>query len=78
MNTALCLSIGCAALRLGFPNSCLHWHVEAPTGLNPKISLHANMKIFWIFVEQGKIMEAEEPTVRVGATPSKLTTPPPP
>jgi len=26
------------------------------------------MKIFWIFVEQGKIMEEEEPTVRVDAT----------
>jgi len=29
------------------------------------------MKIFWIYVYQGKIMEAEEPTVRVGATPSE-------
>jgi len=36
------------------------------------------MKIFWIFVEQGKIMEAEEPTVRVGTIPSELTAPPPP
>jgi len=26
--------------------------------------------VFWIFMEQGKIMEAEVPTVRVGATPS--------
>jgi len=50
----------------------------APMGLNPKILLHAIMKIFWIFVEQGKIMEAEEPTVRVGAIPSELTAPPPP
>jgi len=25
--------------------------------------------VFWIFMEQGKIMEAEAPTVRVGATP---------
>jgi len=36
------------------------------------------MKIFWIFVEPGKIMKAEEPTVRVGAIPSELTGPPPP
>jgi len=35
------------------------------------------MKIFWIFVEQGKITEAEEPTVWVGATPSELTAPHP-
>jgi len=33
--------------------------------------------VFWIFVEQGKIMEAEVPTVRVGATPAGLTAPPP-
>jgi len=36
------------------------------------------MKNFWIFEEQGKIMEAEKPTVRVGTTPSELTAPPPP
>ena len=30
----------------------------APAGLKPKILLHAIMKIFWIFVEQGKIVEA--------------------
>jgi len=36
------------------------------------------MKIFWIFVEQGKIMGTEEPTVRVGAIPSELTAPPTP
>jgi len=29
-------------------------------------------------MEQGKIMEAEVPTVRVGATPTGLTAPPPP
>jgi len=29
-------------------------------------------------MEQGKIMEAEVPTVRVGATPTGLTVPPPP
>jgi len=29
-------------------------------------------------MEQGKIMEAEAPTVRVGATPTGLTAPPPP
>jgi len=28
-------------------------------------------------MEQGKIMEAKVPTVRVGATPTGLTTPPP-
>jgi len=39
--------------------------VGAPTGLNPKIFLQAITKIFRIFVEQGKIMEAEEPTVRM-------------
>jgi len=49
--------------------------VGAPTGLNPKILLNAVMKIFWIFVEQGKIMEAEEPTVQVDAIPSELTAP---
>jgi len=34
------------------------------------------MKIFWIFVEQGKIMEAEAPTVLMDATPTKPTAPP--
>jgi len=29
-------------------------------------------------MEQGKIMEAEAPTVQVGATPTGLTAPPPP
>jgi len=29
-------------------------------------------------MEQGKIMEAEVPTVRVGATPTELAVPPPP
>jgi len=29
-------------------------------------------------MEQGKIMEAEVPTVRVGASPTGLTAPPPP
>ena len=29
------------------------------------------MKIFWIFVEQGKIMEAEAPTVPVDASPTE-------
>jgi len=29
-------------------------------------------------MEQGKIMEAEVPTVRVGTTPPGLTVPPPP
>jgi len=33
--------------------------------------------VFWIFMEQGKIMEAEAPTVRVGATPTALTAPQP-
>jgi len=32
--------------------------------------------VFWIFMEQGKIMEAEVPTVRVGATRTGLTAPP--
>jgi len=31
--------------------------------------------VFWIFIEQGKIMETEVPTVRVGATPTGLTAP---
>ena len=60
---------------LGFPTSCLRRHVGAPTGLNLKILLHAIMKIFWISVEQRKIMEAEKPTVWVGATPPELTHP---
>jgi len=33
--------------------------------------------VFWIFMEQGKIIEAEVPTVRVGATPTGLMVPPP-
>jgi len=33
--------------------------------------------VFWIFMEQGKIMEAEVPTVWVCATPTGLTVPPP-
>ena len=74
MNTAS----GCAAFRLGFPTSCLRRHVGAPTGLKPKILLHAITKIFCISVEQGMIMEAEEPTVRAGPIPSELTAPPPP
>jgi len=32
--------------------------------------------VFWIFMEQGKIMEAEARTVRVGATPTRVTAPP--
>jgi len=36
------------------------------------------MKIFWIVVEQGKIVEAEAPAVRVDATPTELTVLPPP
>jgi len=32
--------------------------------------------VFWIFMEQGKIMEAEVPTVQVGTTPTGLTAPP--
>jgi len=32
--------------------------------------------VFWIFMEQGKIMEAEVPTVRVNATATGLTAPP--
>jgi len=31
--------------------------------------------VFWIFMEQGKIMEAEVPTVRVSATPTRLMAP---
>jgi len=34
--------------------------------------------VFWIFMQQGNIMEAEIPTVRVGATPTGLTAPPTP
>jgi len=33
--------------------------------------------VFWIFMEQGKIIEAEVPTVWVGAAPTRLTAPPP-
>jgi len=32
--------------------------------------------VFWIFMEQGKIMEEEVPTARAGATPTGLTAPP--
>jgi len=77
MNTALCFSIGLCCVQAGFP-TCLRRHVGAPTGLNPKILLRAIMKIFWIFVEPGKIMETEEPIVQVGAIPPELTAPPPP
>ena len=76
MNTALCLNIGLCWFRLGFPTCCLHRHVGAPTGLKPKILLHAIMKIFWIFVEQGKIMAAEAPTVPVDATPTETNSAP--
>jgi len=34
--------------------------------------------VFWIFMDQGKIMEAEVPTVRVGATPTGQMAPPSP
>jgi len=34
--------------------------------------------VFWIFMEQGKTMEAEAPTVQMGATPTGLMAPPPP
>jgi len=33
--------------------------------------------VFWIFMEEGIIMETEVPTVWVGATPTGLTAPPP-
>jgi len=32
--------------------------------------------VFWIFMEQGKIVEAEALTMRVGATTTGLTAPP--
>jgi len=35
-------------------------------------------RVLWIFMEQGKIMKAEVPTVWVGATPTGLTASPPP
>jgi len=34
--------------------------------------------VFWNFMKQGKIMEAEVPTVRVGTTTTGLTAPPQP
>jgi len=33
--------------------------------------------VFWIIMEQEKIMEADVPTVRVGSTPTGLTAPHP-
>jgi len=33
--------------------------------------------VFWIFMKQRQIMEAEVPTVRVGATPTGLMAPQP-
>jgi len=35
-------------------------------------------KIFWTFMVQGKITEADTPTIRLGATPSGLISDPPP
>jgi len=36
------------------------------------------LAIFWIFMVQGKITEADAPTIRLDATPSELSVPQPP
>jgi len=46
-------------------------------GVEPKNMIARHHENLLDFVEQGMITEAEEPTVRVGAIPSKLTAPPP-
>jgi len=64
------------------PEVCWHQHIT-----NSEILSHAGCAAFRLgfptsclmdFMEQGKIIEAEVPTVRVGATPIGLTAPPPP
>jgi len=47
-------------------------------GSSPISLLYAIMKNLLGFVEQRKKMEAEAPTVHVGATPTELTATPPP
>jgi len=43
-----------------------------------QVGVYQKKQLLWIFMEQGRIMEAEAPTVRVGATPTGLTAPSPP
>ena len=58
-----------------------HTHTQPFNGLwsgTTRVGWYQKKQFFWIFVEQGKIMGAEAPTVRVDATPTELTAPPPP
>jgi len=43
-----------------------------------RVGRYQKKQLLWIFMEQGRIMEAEALTVRVGATPTGLTAPPRP
>jgi len=43
-----------------------------------RVGWYQKKQLLWIFMEQGRIMVAEAPTVRVGATPAGLTAPTPP
>jgi len=43
-----------------------------------QVGRYQKKQLLWIFMEQGRIMEAEAPTDRVGATPTGLTAPPAP
>ena len=63
------LASGCAAFKLGFPTSCLSGGAH---GVLPKNIIARHHENLLDFVEQGKIMEAEAPTVRVDVTPTEL------
>jgi len=56
------------------------WKVVPINGLwsrTTRVGQYQKKQLLWIFMEQGRIMEAEVPTVRVGATPTGLTAPHP-
>ena len=83
MNTTLCLSIGFCCIQAGFPHLLFTVYVGMwgrprghTHGVIPKNIIACHHQNLLDFVEQGKIMEAEAPTVQVDATPSKLTAPP--
>jgi len=65
-------------------NCCTTLHVVVVVLLNgiwsgtTRVGRYQNKQLLWIFMEQERIMEAEAPTVRVGATPTGLTAPLPP
>jgi len=49
--------------------------VSRPLIRDTRVGRYQKKQLLWIFMEQGRIMEAEAPTVRVGTTPTRLMAP---